>query len=320
MAPSTEAIGTRAFPALGTFASLLITDATRLEQACALLSGELHAMDMACSRFRADSELWRVNHAQGRPVRISPLLVDALATALAAAAITDGDVDPTCGNSLARLGYDRDFAQVRQDTGGLSRTPAPAAGWRTVELDPEQRMVTVPEGVMLDLGATAKALAADRAADRIAAAVGCGVLVNLGGDIRAAGEPPADGWRVGIVDDALFETRAGAGPSQTVLIRDGGLATSSTIVRSWQRDGINLHHIIVPSTGLPADSCWRTVSVAAATCVDANIASTAAILRGERAADWLDGLRLPARLVQYDGTTVTVGGWPADTAGTGSKT
>jgi FAD:protein FMN transferase len=319
MAPSTEAIGTRTFPALGTFASLLITDATRLEQACALLTGELQAMDMACSRFRADSELWRVNHAQGRPVQISPLLADALAAALAAARITEGDVDPTCGDSLARLGYDRDFAQARQDTGGLTRTPAPAAGWQTVELDTQQRTVTVPEGVMLDLGATAKALAADRAADRITAAVGCGVLVNLGGDIRAAGEPPPGGWRVGIVDDALFGTRSDQGePGQTVMIRDGGLATSSTIIRSWQRGGMNLHHIIVPSTGLPADSCWRTVSVAAATCVDANTASTAAILRGERAAGWLDGLRLPARLVHHDGTTVIVGGWPADTAGTGS--
>ena len=320
MAASTEAIGTRTFPALGTFASLLITDASRLEQACALLTGELLAMDMACSRFRADSELWRVNHAQGRPVRISPLLTQALATALTAARITDGDVDPTCGESLARLGYDRDFAQAQQDTGGLSGAPAPAAGWQMVELDTEQRTVRVPEGVLLDLGATAKALAADRAAGRITAAVGCGMLVNLGGDIRTAGEPPAGGWRVGIVDDAPFEPRSGqAEPSQPVLSPERRLTPSSTMCQSCQPSGISMHHIIVPSTGLPADSCWRTVSVAAATCVDANTASTAAILRGERAADWLDGLRLPARLVHHDGTTVTVGGWPAGTAGTGSQ-
>lgn len=320
MTSSTEAIGARTFPALGTFASLLITDAGQLEQACALLNDELLAMDMACSRFRADSELWRVNHAQGSPVLVSSLLADALATALTAARLTEGDVDPTCGQSLARLGYDRDFAQVRQDTSGLSQPAAPAVGWRTVELDRGLRVVRVSEGVMLDLGATAKALAADRAADRITAAVGCGVLVNLGGDIRVAGEPPPGGWRVGIVDDAVFEARSDQGmPSQTVMIADGGLATSSTIIRSWKRGGVSLHHIVVPSTGLPADSCWRTVSVAAATCVDANTASTAAILRGERAADWLDGLRLPARLVHHDGTTVRVGGWPADTADTGSQ-
>ena len=320
MGASAEAIGSRTFPALGTFASLLVTDPLCLELAYGLLAGELLAVDMACSRFRPDSELWRVNHANGHPVGISPLLTQALATALTAARITDGDVDPTCGQSLARLGYDRDFAQTQRDTTDLAAPPTPAAGWQTVELDTEQRTVRVPEAVMLDLGATAKALAADRAAARIHTAVSCGVLVNLGGDIRVAGEPPASGWRVGILDDLTgAPRRAQAEPSQAVIIRDGGLATSSTHARAWQRGVTQLHHIIAPGTGLPADSCWRTVSVAAATCVDANTASTAAILRGERAPQWLDGLRLPARLVRHDGTTIIVGGWPADPAGPGNE-
>jgi thiamine biosynthesis lipoprotein len=253
-------------------------------------------------------------------VGISPLLTQALATALTAASLTDGDVDPTCGQSLARLGYDRDFAQARRDSADLTAPPAPAAGWHTVELDEERHTVRVPPTVMLDLGATAKALAADRAAARISTAVRCGVLINLGGDIRVAGEPPAGGWRIGILDDAARPaSSAGAGPSQAVVIRDGGLATSSTRVREWQRGGTRLHHIIVPSTGLPADSCWQTVSVAAATCVDANTASTAAILRGDAAAQWLGGLHLPARLVGHDGTTVIVGGWPAGAPLTGSQ-
>ena len=74
---------------------------------------------------------------------------------------------------------------------------------------------------------------------------------------------------------------------QTVLISDGGLATSSVLGRSWRRGGTTVHHIIAPRTGLPASSCWRTVTVAAASCVAANIAATAAIVRGEPAADWL---------------------------------
>jgi thiamine biosynthesis lipoprotein len=314
-----EDIGTRTFPALGTFASLLVTDRCSLELAYGLLAGELLAVDMACSRFRPDSELWRVNHAGGHPVGIGPLLTQALATALTAARITDGDVDPTCGQSLARLGYDRDFAQARRDTTALAAPPAPAAGWQTVELDTQRRTVRVPDAVMLDLGATAKALAADRAAARIRSAVGCGVLVNLGGDIRVAGEPPAGGWRVGILDDLASAPAACTEPSQAVIIRDGGLATSSTGARAWRRGKTRMHHIIAPGTGRPADSCWRTVSVAAATCVDANTASTAAILRGERAPQWLDELRLPARLVRHDGTTVIVGGWPADPAGPGGQ-
>jgi len=305
-------LGSRTFQALGTFATLLVTAPDALEPAYDLLAAELAAIDAACSRFRSDSELWRVNRARGRPVPVSPLLADALAVALAAAALTDGDVDPTCGQSLVRLGYDRDFAVARRRGGPLRRPPVPAGGWRRVQLNLDRREVTVPADVMLDLGATAKALAADRAAAAIEAAVGGGVLVNLGGDIRVAGSPPDGGWRVGIADEVGFDTStATIEPRQVVLIRDGGLATSSPLCRAWRRGGDDLHHIIDPCTGLPVRSCWRTVSVAAASCVDANIASTAAILRGERAVRWLDGLRLPARLVRHDGTVVTVAGWPA---------
>jgi FAD:protein FMN transferase len=310
-------IATRTFRAFGTFATLLVTNPDTLVPAHDLLAAELAAIDAACSRFRPDSELWRVNHARGRAVPVSPLFADALSVALAAAALTDGDVDPTCGQSLVRLGYDRDFASARRRTGRL-RQPVPAGGWHRVALDLDRCEVTVPADVMLDLGATAKALAADRAAAAIEAAVGGGVLVNLGGDIRVAGDPPDGGWPVGIADDVGFDvSTADIQTRQVVLIRDGGLATSSTLGRAWRRDGVDLHHIIVPATGLPADSCWRTVSVAAASCVDANIASTAAILRGGQALGWLDGLGLPARLVRHDGSTVIVGGWPAGDHGPG---
>jgi FAD:protein FMN transferase len=303
----------RTFRALGTFATLLVTDPDTLEPAYDLLAAELAAIDAACSRFRPDSELWRVNHSRGRPVPVSPLFADALAVALAAAALTDGDVDPTCGQSLIRLGYRRDFALARRRTGRLRRPPVPAGGWRRVELDLDRREVTVPARVALDLGATAKALAADRAAAAIEAAIGGGVLVNLGGDIRVAGDPPDGGWRVGIADDVGCDVSlADIEPRQVIMIRDGGLATSSPLGRAWRRGDVDLHHIVVPATGLPARSCWRTASVAAASCVDANIASTAAILRAEQAPRWLDGLGLPARLVRHDGSTVTVGGWPAD--------
>ncbi|HEY6275805.1 MAG TPA: FAD:protein FMN transferase, partial [Streptosporangiaceae bacterium] len=162
MSAPAETIGIRTFPALGTYASVLVAEPDRLDEAADLLAAELRAMDHACSRFRNNSELWQVNHAGGRPVQVSPLLAEALATALAAAVATDGDVDPTCGQALVRLGYDRDFAAARQDTSALTQPPAPAAGWRTVELDQVRGVVRVPVGVMLDLGATAKALAADR--------------------------------------------------------------------------------------------------------------------------------------------------------------
>jgi thiamine biosynthesis lipoprotein ApbE len=306
----------RSFSVFGTFGSLLVTSPFALEAAYRLVSAELAAIDAACSRFRPDSELSLVNAAGGRITNVSTLFAEALQTALTAAALTDGDVDPTCGGCLVRLGYDRDFAQVRADTSPLSRAAGPAPGWRLVELDADRQTVRVPAGVLLDLGATAKALAADRAAARAAAAAGCGVLVNLGGDIALAGQAAAGGWRVKVSDELPAHQADGAptrrARGQVVSIDSGGLATSCTASRGWRRGEERLHHIVVPGTGRPADGCWRTVSVAAATCVSANIASTAAIIRGEPAARWLDRLGLPARLVRSDGRVVTTGGWPAD--------
>ena len=319
MPAASARIASQTSPAFGTFATLLTTDPAALGPAQALLTAELRAVDAACSRFRRDSELSRVNRARGRPVKISPLFTEAMAVALTAARLTAGDVDPTCGGPLARLGYDRDFEKIQQYA-PLRQPVVPAPGWRSVVLDPVLREVQVPPGTVLDLGATAKALAADRAATRIAAELGCGVLVNLGGDIKVAGPAPAGGWRVGIADDVDVGGAGRGDPaSHAVMIQDGGLATSGTAVRSWRRGTARLHHIIVPGTGLPAQSCWRAASVAAATCVAANTASTAAIIRGERAAGWLAGLRLPARLVRHDGGVVTVAEWPADApSGTGT--
>ena len=101
------------------------------------------------------------------------------------------------------------------------------------------------------------------------------------------------------------------GPHCTVSISAGALATSSTSARRWVRGGIPMHHIVDPRVGLPVESPWRTVSVAAMNCVDANTASTAAIVRGEPALAWLNNLGLPARLVRTDGRVETVAGWPS---------
>jgi thiamine biosynthesis lipoprotein len=180
-------------------------------------------------------------------------------------------------------------------------------GWPNVELDPGAGQARLRDGARLDLGATAKAWAADRCAELIAGRVGGGVLVSLGGDIAVAGPAPDGGWRVRVTDDHA------AGPDaagQTVAITSGGLATSSTTVRAWSRDGRRMHHIVDPATGQPARSCWRTVSVAAGTCTDANAASTAAIVRGAAAVAWLEDLALPARLVREDGSVEVTAGWP----------
>jgi thiamine biosynthesis lipoprotein len=294
------------FRAFGTFGALLITRQAAARTALDILGRELRAIDLACSRFRPDSELTMLNRNSGRRHAISPLLAEALAVALRVAAATDGDVDPTCGGSLVQLGYDRDFAAVISRQPGVAATPRPAGGWQQLELDQDALTVRVPDGVLLDLGATAKALAADRAAATIAATAGTGVLVNLGGDIAVAGPPPRCGWRVEI--DADGDQRARRHP--VVALRDGGLATSSTGSRAWSNGGQRVHHILDPRTGGPAGSCWAAASVAAASCVDANAASTAAIIRSAAAPGWLAGLGLPARLVSTTGAVTTIGAWP----------
>jgi FAD:protein FMN transferase len=295
------------FTALGTFGTLLVTKPSAVAPARRILDAELLAIDLACSRFRPDSELVQLNQAAGHRRTVSPLLAEALAVALRAAAATGGDVDPTCGHSLVRLGYDRDFAEIasRPWVPADPSRPVPAGGWQCVHLDLDSSTVQFPANVRLDLGATAKALAADRAAAAIAAATGAGVLVNLGGDIAVAGQAPTSGWRIEIVAD-----EHGTGRRPVIAIWDGGLATSSPGSRSWRRGGQALHHIVDPATGLPADTCWAAVSVAAATCVDANTASTAAIIRSAAAPGWLGGLGLPARLVGADGAVITTGEWP----------
>jgi thiamine biosynthesis lipoprotein len=192
----------------------------------------------------------------------------------------------------------------------LAAEAVPAPGWHRVLFDPALRLVVLPRGVHLDLGATAKALAADRAARRIHLALGCGVLVNLGGDLRVAGPEPAGGWQVALGDD---HADAVARPDARVALhRDGALATSGTTRRRWRHAGRTVHHIVDPRTGDVAESRWRTVTVAAKSTVDANTASTAAIVLGADAPRWLEQRRLPARLTSDAGDVVTTPGWPAE--------
>jgi thiamine biosynthesis lipoprotein len=304
----TATLASITFPALGTTANVLVTEPGAIAAARRAVEDELAEMDVAASRFRADSELSLVNGAGGRRVQVGPLFVTALTVALRAAELTDGDLDPTIGRALRLSGYDRDFAEVARVGPAPAQQAMPAPGWRAVELDPVEGSVRVPAGVEVDLGATAKALAVDRAAASAHTAAGCGVLVSVGGDLAVSGSPATNGWVVRVTDDH----RDSLGPrGQTVTVVDGGLATSSTTVRRWSRGERTVHHIVDPWTGEPADGPWRTVSVTARSCVDANIASTAAIIRGARAVPWLRDLGLPARLVAKDDAVVTVGGWPA---------
>jgi thiamine biosynthesis lipoprotein len=216
--------------------------------------------------------------------------------------------------SLTALGYDRDLQLVRRTGPPVRLTVNDRPGWRRIKLDHDTSVLTLPAGTRLDLGATAKARAADLAAARLADRLGCGVLVSLGGDIAVGGEPPEGGWRIRVQDVTGHPDDPADGPGAVIAITSGGLATSSSTARRWRRGGVTLHHILDPRSGLPAAPVWRTASVLAATALDANIASTTAVIRGQAAPDWLAGLGLPARLVATGGTIRTVGSWPRATS------
>jgi thiamine biosynthesis lipoprotein len=266
-------------------------------------------VDRAYSRFRPDSELLALAVRPGEWQPVGELLGSAIAAGLRAARLTDGAVDPTVGRAMRAIGYDADFEAIRTPGAAIELRLEPVPGWRTVELSGDGRKVRVRPGVEIDLGSVGKGLAADLAADAAAAVVRAdgGVLVSLGGDLAVRGVPPPGGWRILVAEDSDAPPD---GAGEVVAIQAGAVATSSTTVRRWTRGDVQIHHLVDPRTGGPVDSPWRTATVAAGTCVDANTAATAAIVLGDRAIAWLERMTLPARLVAVNGAIVRVGGWP----------
>ncbi|MBM6399182.1 FAD:protein FMN transferase [Phycicoccus sp. MQZ13P-5] len=295
--------------AIGTTVRVVVTDPRTLAEAEALTRDHLVALDRAASRFRPDSEVSRLAAAATSSragALASPVLASSLRAALRAARLTDGLVDPTVGRAVAASGYDDDLAVVRSRT-AADRPAGEVPGWRSVTIDPVTDRVEVPAGCLLDLGSTAKAHAADEVARHLAGRLPGGFLVDLGGDIALAGTTPDGRWQVGVED---AEGRV----VQVVGLRSGqAVATSSTRLRTWVRaDGGTAHHIVDPRTGRTAPATWAQVTVVAASALEANAASTAAVVLGEDAPVWLARHRLPARL-DTGRDVVTTPGWPAPT-------
>jgi thiamine biosynthesis lipoprotein ApbE len=297
------------FVAMGTENTVVVDDEAALPAAMALVQAEIARIDSVCSRFRPDTELSRLNRrCGGGSVPLSPLLEEAIVAALDSAVMTGGLVDLTVGRCVEDAGYTVTFRNLPADGPPVQLNVRRVIGWRALDYDAAAHTLRLPEGVALDLGASGKAWAADRAAGIVADRLGVSVAVGCGGDIAVRGPALDGGWpiRVAMNDDAT--------EWQDVLIFDGGLATSGTTTRRWRRGGVELHHIIDPSTGLPAETPWAAVSVAAASCVEANAAATAALILGDRGPAWLDDLNLPARLVDTHGGVRFAGGWRASAA------
>lgn len=295
------AVASSTFAAIGATCRILVTDAAALVEARAIAQDHLAALDLAASRFRPDSEVSRL--VAGGRTAISDLLADHVAAALQAAQDTDGLLDPTVGQAVLAAGYDEDIALVRQRVARSSGRAAELPGWEAVRLD--GATLTLPPGTLLDLGATAKAHAADRIARTVADVLGVGVLVELGGDCAVAGPAPRGGWRVSIeAEDGRV--------LQVVATTGAAITTSSTQRRRWRTAEGEAHHIIDPRTGRPARTRWAQVTTVAPTALAANTASTAAIVLGDDAPAWLTERGTPALLLDRDGSRVVTPGWPED--------
>ncbi len=282
---------TASFSALGTTAAVTVVDGQALPEALALVQDELRRIDETCSRFRDDSELAVLNRSAGRPFVASPLLLEALTVALYAAARTDGDVDPTVGRSLGALGWDRDFTVVVARREAPRLRIVPAAGWKRVRIDRARRTICIParcrdRSRRDGEGARGRSLRARRAHGD---GVGCARQPGRRHRPGRHGRRRAAGRSASPTTTAAMRRP----PGQTIALAGGGLATSSTTVRRWRSGDVEVHHIVDPRSGIPASEVWRTVSVAAADCVQANSASTAAIVRGEGAVAWLERAGLP---------------------------
>ena len=295
-------MATTSFRALGTTALLVTPDASALDESERILRRELDAIDRACSRFRDDSELSGVNRASGAPAPAGPLLREAVRAALEAARTTGGDVDPTIGDAMAACGYDRDFSRISGALGTTPRASHRLPRWRAVVVDDTRGTVRVPAGTMLDLGATAKALAADRAARAIHAATGPRCWCRSAGTSPWPGRPPAAGWPVRVTDD-----HRGTGPATRWSdIRDGGLATSAPPPGAGVAAGAST------TSSIPAPARRRRGLAHGRASPRGPVsrptsASTAAIVRGRSAPAWLAARGLPARLVAPDGAVTRVG-------------
>lgn len=300
--------GDARFRALGTDVFVAVRDARELGEATRIARAVLADVDDVASRFRPDTDLVAVNRDPGRWVSVDPLLVAAVEAALAAAEATGGLVSPLLGRPLVELGYDRDFGTLveRPGSGQSLSAPPPLDAWREIRTDPSGRL-RIPAGTALDLGSIGKAWAADLVATACAHRLSAAALVSVGGDLRISA-PDGGSWPVALSEQP-------GGPVTGVVHLDrGGLATSSTRVRRWASGGVRRHHLLDPRTGLPAAEVWHTVTATGDTCAAANTASTAAVVLGVEAPEWLDTHRVTARLVDPRGRLVRTGGWPHEEA------
>jgi thiamine biosynthesis lipoprotein len=252
---------------MGTEMELLV-EADDAGDALDAAEAEFHRLEALLSRFRDDSELSRLN--RDGAIEAGADLLRVVELALAARDRTGGRFDPTVHDAVVAAGYDRSFEDIDAESHVVCRAPdmvrgAVAGGGVSVD----GARIALEPGTRIDLGGIGKGYAAERAAELLALAGPC--LVNAGGDVATRG----GSWPVGV------ET---AGGSLTLELTGAALATSGRDRRRWRRDGRELHHLIDPRTGAPAETDLLRVTVVAPDAIEAEVAAKSLFLAGADAA------------------------------------
>jgi thiamine biosynthesis lipoprotein len=239
------------------------------------------------SRFRPDSDLSRLNAANGAPVQVHPVLLEVIETAIHAANWTGGLVTPTLLRSLERAGYAQTFeilhAAPNIFPGGAPDRLLEPTDWQQIGIDTSSRTVFLPAGMRLDLGGIGKGWAAHQAMLRLE--IMGPVLVDASGDLAVSGLR-TDGslWPVAISDPLHVQENLG-----TLVLDRCGVATSGIDYHRWLKNGAWKHHIIDPRTAEPAQTDLLSVTVVAPDALQAEAAAkTILILGSQDGLNWLD--------------------------------
>jgi thiamine biosynthesis lipoprotein len=242
-------------------------------------AAEALRVEQKFSRYRSDNIVHAINHAGGRPVPVDDETAQILDYADECYQISDGKFDITSGvlRKIWRFDGGNQVPSERAVHEVLERV-----GWHRVRW--ENHALTMPAGMEIDFGGIGKEYAVDRAAAWCVEQTSAAILVNFGGDLFANG-PRREGqpWRVGVDDPA----RTGEAARLQLELSRGGLATSGDARRFVRWNGKRLGHILDPSTGWPVSEAPRSITVLAATCVEAGTLSTLAYLQGPRAEAFL---------------------------------
>lgn len=288
------------FGAMGT-GVLVVVPTDRLERAAAEVEALFATWEQALSRFRPTSELSALNRSSGRVIVVSELVFEVVSAALEAARATGGLFDPSLLPDLVRIGYDRTFDAVGSPKPSAA-APRGGGGWRRVRLDRSRSTIALPPGVELDLGGIAKGMAVDASLQALAGLGIDAALVSAGGDLAVRGRSPQSrAWPIAVGEDG----------NEVVELVRGALATSTTARRRWRQGDVGRHHLLDPRTGEPTRSGLLEVSVAAPTCMQAEVAAKAVFVLGPTlAAGFVARHGLAARLVNDDGRRIVLGPWP----------